>query len=133
MFEPLRRLRGVRRDLVRLLRSLDAADTQAAAQALPDVTIPVLIAWSADDRIFPPEHADRLAALLPKATLSPIGDSLAFSPVDQPAELARLIAAFAGRTAGPAKLRPTQRSEPTRTGRARARRAVHTGGGATEG
>jgi pimeloyl-ACP methyl ester carboxylesterase len=98
MFAPLRRSRGVRRDLVRLLRSLDATDTLAAARALPDVTIPVLIAWSADDRIFPPEHASRLAAVLPDATLSPIADSLAFSPIDQPAEVARRIAEFA--TAG---------------------------------
>jgi pimeloyl-ACP methyl ester carboxylesterase len=95
MFEPLRRSRGVRRDLVRMLRSLDAADTQAAAAALGDVTIPVLIAWSADDGIFPPEDAARLAALLPHATVSPIADSLAFSPIDQPEEVARRVTEFA--------------------------------------
>lgn len=94
MFEPLRRSRGVRRDLVRLLRSIDAGDTQAAAGALGGVTMPVLIAWSGDDRIFPPEHASRLAALLPDATESPIADSLAFSPIDQPEVLARHIAEF---------------------------------------
>src|SRR4029453_3878364 len=33
MFAPVRRSRGVRRDQVRLLRSIDAADTQAAAAA----------------------------------------------------------------------------------------------------
>ena len=93
-FEPLRRSRGVRRDLVRLLRSIDAADTQAAATALVDVTIPVLITWSADDKIFPPEHASRLAALLPDATVSPIADSFAFSPIDQPTVLAHHIAEF---------------------------------------
>jgi pimeloyl-ACP methyl ester carboxylesterase len=95
MFEPLRRSRGVRRDLVRMLRSLDASDTQAAAAALGDVTIPVLIAWSADDGIFPPEDAARLAALLPHATVSPIADSLAFSPIDQPEEVARRVTEFA--------------------------------------
>lgn len=98
MFEPLRRSRGVRRDLVRLLRSIDAADTRAAAARLGDVTIPVLIAWSSDDRIFPPEHASRLAALLPDATVSPIADSLAFSPIDQPAVVAERISDFARRT-----------------------------------
>jgi pimeloyl-ACP methyl ester carboxylesterase len=106
MFESLRRSRGVRRDLVRILRSLDAADTQAAAQAMARVTIPVLIAWSADDPIFPPEHADRLAALLPNATQSPIGDSLAFSPVDQSTELARLVAGFAAGAADTAEGSP---------------------------
>ncbi|HEY3014049.1 MAG TPA: alpha/beta hydrolase [Nocardioides sp.] len=94
MFAPVRRSRGVRRDQVRLLRSIDAADTQAAAAALGGVTIPVLIAWSADDRIFPPEHASRLAALLPDATLSPIPDSLAFSPIDQPDALAQRVTEF---------------------------------------
>jgi len=98
MFEPARRSRAVRRDLGRLLRSIDAADTLAAAEALGDVTIPVLIAWSADDRIFPPEHASRLAALLPDAMESPIAQSLAFSPVDQPTALARRITEFAVNT-----------------------------------
>jgi pimeloyl-ACP methyl ester carboxylesterase len=99
MFEQPRRSRDVRRDVVRLLRSMDAADTQAAAAALGDVTIPVLIAWSADDGIFPPEHASRLAALLPHATVSPIADSLAFSPIDQPAALAQRIAEFSRKAA----------------------------------
>jgi pimeloyl-ACP methyl ester carboxylesterase len=99
MFEPLRRSAGVRRDAVRMFRSLDAADTQAAAAALGNVTIPALIAWSADDRIFPPEHASRLAALLPHATVSPIADSLAFSPIDQPNALAERIAEFSGQAA----------------------------------
>jgi pimeloyl-ACP methyl ester carboxylesterase len=98
MFEPTRRSRGVRRNLVRLLRSIDAADTLAAAEALGAVTIPVLIAWSADDRIFPPEHASRLAALLPDATQSPIAASLAFSPIDQPQVLARYVAEFGAKT-----------------------------------
>jgi pimeloyl-ACP methyl ester carboxylesterase len=99
MFELLRGSAGVRRDAVRMFRSLDAADTQAAAAALGNVTIPVLIAWSADDGIFPPEHASRLAALLPYATVSPIADSLAFSPIDQPAALAERIAGFSGQAA----------------------------------
>jgi pimeloyl-ACP methyl ester carboxylesterase len=103
LFAPLRRSRGVRRDLVRLLRSLDRADTLAAAEALPTVALPVLIAWSSDDRIFPAEHAARLAALLPRATLAPIANSLAFSPVDQPAELARLVGDFAASEAGTAR------------------------------
>jgi pimeloyl-ACP methyl ester carboxylesterase len=59
----------------------------------------VLIAWSADDRIFPPEHASRLAALLPHATVSPIADSLAFSPLDQPGALVERIAGFSGKAA----------------------------------
>ncbi len=94
LFTPLRRSAGVRRDAVRLLRSLDAADTQAAARDLPAMTMPVLLAWSLDDPIFPPDDADRLAALLRDVTVRPIGDSLAFSPVDQPAALASSISRF---------------------------------------
>jgi pimeloyl-ACP methyl ester carboxylesterase len=94
LFAPLRSSAGVRRDAVRLLRSLDAADTQAAARDLPGVTIPVLLAWSLDDPIFPPDDADRLAALLRDVTVRPIADSRAFSPVDQPAALASSITQF---------------------------------------
>jgi pimeloyl-ACP methyl ester carboxylesterase len=102
LFAPLRRSAGVRRDATRLLRSLDAADTRAAADALPGVTIPVLVAWSVDDRIFPPGDADRLASLIPDATTYPIADSLAFSPVDQPEAVAAAISEFAGRGSRPA-------------------------------
>jgi pimeloyl-ACP methyl ester carboxylesterase len=94
MFEPLRRSAGVRRDAVRMLRSLDATDTQAAADDLGGVTIPVLLAWSREDPIFPPNDADRLAAILPDVTVRPVADSLAFSPVDQPLALATSITEF---------------------------------------
>jgi pimeloyl-ACP methyl ester carboxylesterase len=93
-FAPTRASAGVRRDARRMLLSLDPADTQRAAHDLPTVTIPVLIAWSADDRIFPPDHGERLAALLPNATSRPISDSLAFSPIDQPDALAARIRTF---------------------------------------
>jgi pimeloyl-ACP methyl ester carboxylesterase len=95
LFAPLRRSAGVRRDAARLLKSIDAADTRAAAGDLGGVTIPVLLAWSLDDPIFPPGHADRLAAIVPDATVRPIADSLAFSPVDQPLALATAITQFA--------------------------------------
>ena len=95
LFAPLRRSAGVRRDAARLLRSVDAADTEAAARDLPRLAIPVLLAWSLDDPVFPPGHADRLAALIADVTVRPIADSLAFSPVDRPQALAASISQFA--------------------------------------
>lgn len=93
-FEPLRRSASVRHDTRRMLRSLDATHTRAAARDLPGVTIPVLIAWSSDDKIFPPDHGERLAELLAHVTSRPIADSLAFSPIDQPDAVATRIRDF---------------------------------------
>lgn len=94
LFTPLRRSAGVRRDAVRLLQSIDATDLQAATRDLPTVTIPVLLAWSLGDPIFPQDDADRLAALLQDVTVRPIADSHAFSPIDQPVALASSISQF---------------------------------------
>jgi pimeloyl-ACP methyl ester carboxylesterase len=85
---------GVRDDVVRFLRGLDTSYTLQAAQRLRSFDRPVLLAWSKEDRFFPPEHAERLATLLPDATLEWIEDSLTFSPEDQPERLAGLIRSF---------------------------------------
>lgn len=55
----------------------------------------MLLAWAAEDRLFPLELAHRLAALLPHATVVTIPDSYTFVPEDQPALLARLVVDFA--------------------------------------
>jgi pimeloyl-ACP methyl ester carboxylesterase len=98
---PSRRDPAVRRDLRRFLRGVHRRHTLAAAKALPGFTKPVLLAWAADDRLFPIELAHRLAAVLPRATLVPIGNSRTFVPQDQPTELARLVVDFAGARATP--------------------------------
>jgi pimeloyl-ACP methyl ester carboxylesterase len=86
--------RGVRRDLQRVLAGIDVRYTLQAAQRLRSFDRPVLLAWSKEDRFFPAEHAERLAALLPDARLEWIEDSLSFSPEDQPERLAGLIRSF---------------------------------------
>jgi len=48
----------------------------------------VLIAWSAADRFFPPEHAERLAKLLPGARLEWIEGGSHVQPRGQPERLA---------------------------------------------
>ena len=59
-------------------------------------TNPALIAWADKDRLFPREHAERLAALLPDSRLEIIEDSRTFISFDQPDRLAALITEFAG-------------------------------------
>jgi pimeloyl-ACP methyl ester carboxylesterase len=84
----------IRRDLARVVRGLGPRYTLEAAERLRSFDHPVLIAWSSDDRFFPPEHAERLAAILPNARLEWIDGARTFSPEDQPERLAELIADF---------------------------------------
>jgi pimeloyl-ACP methyl ester carboxylesterase len=57
---------------------------------------PVLLAWSAEDRVFPLAHAHRYAQALRDGRVVAIEDSYSFTPEDQPAALADAIARFAG-------------------------------------
>jgi pimeloyl-ACP methyl ester carboxylesterase len=83
---------GVRRDLRKLLAGLDPRHTLDAAAKLAAFDKPVLIAWSANDRFFPPAHAERLAKLIPDARLEWVEGARTFSPEDAPERLAELIA-----------------------------------------
>ncbi|MBV9213675.1 MAG: alpha/beta hydrolase [Actinobacteria bacterium] len=86
--------RDIRRDTVRLVRAVDRRDTLEAADRLGSFRGQVLIAWATEDRVFPWEHAVRLAELLPDARLEEVADSYSFVPEDQPARLAELIGDF---------------------------------------
>jgi pimeloyl-ACP methyl ester carboxylesterase len=86
--------RGAQRDVRKLLRTANKKVTLEAAERLRDFRKPALIAWSREDRLFPPEHGERLAEILPDARLEWIYDSYAFSPEDQPDKLADVIAGF---------------------------------------
>ena len=92
--------KGVRRDLRRLTAALgdDKFMTQIAAE-LAAFTKPALLAWAADDKFFPAEHARRLAAILPDAQLEVIAGSRTWVMRDQPQHTAHLIADLARRTA----------------------------------
>jgi pimeloyl-ACP methyl ester carboxylesterase len=91
---------GVRRDLRKVLAGISTRYTLDAAAKLPAFDRPALIAWSADDRFFPLEHARRLADLLPGARLVEIPDSYTFSPEDQPDRLAELLRDFLQTSSG---------------------------------
>lgn len=89
----------VRRDLGKILRGIDSRLTIEAATALPRFDAPTLLAWGADDFIFPLDQARRLVALFPKGNLAVIPGSRCFVPEDQPARLVDEIERFLGETA----------------------------------
>jgi pimeloyl-ACP methyl ester carboxylesterase len=85
----------IRRDLARVVGGLDPKHTMDAAERLLRFDKPALVAWSGEDRFFPPEHGERLARLMPHARLGWIEGARTFSPEDRPDRLAELIRAFA--------------------------------------
>lgn len=86
---------GAGADFARFMRTVDPEYTLAAIERLRGYDRPVLIAWSRDDRFFPPAHAERLAADIPGARLEWIDGARTFSMEDQPQRLAELIRGFA--------------------------------------
>lgn len=93
---PLRK-RAIRRDLIKVLRSIDARHTIEAAERLPAFRRPVLIAWGTRDPFFPLTDAEKLAARFPDARLERIDGARAFVQIDAPARLAELVAGLASR------------------------------------
>jgi pimeloyl-ACP methyl ester carboxylesterase len=96
---PSRERREILEDTRRFLRTVHRRHTLEAAEKLGSFDQPVLLAWAREDRVFPISLAERLAAILPDATIAPIADSLTFVPLDQPEVLANLIVEFVGRDA----------------------------------
>jgi pimeloyl-ACP methyl ester carboxylesterase len=94
--EPFFSNRDIRRDAARFIRAIDKKDTIEAAERLRSFEKPVLIVWSTEDRVFPLDYAQRLAAQLPNARLVTVDDSYSFMPEDQPDRLAAEIGDFAG-------------------------------------
>jgi pimeloyl-ACP methyl ester carboxylesterase len=91
---PILRDAGVRRDTTAFLRGIDKRETLAAAERFGAFERPVLIAWAAEDKVFPLRYGERMAAAFPHARLETIADSYTFVPEDQPEALASLIAGF---------------------------------------
>jgi pimeloyl-ACP methyl ester carboxylesterase len=91
---PLLTQRKIRRDLLKYLHNYNKGDLLAAAERLRSFDRPALVVWAAEDRVMPPAHGRRLAALLPHARLVEITDSYTLIPEDQPGELVRAIRQF---------------------------------------
>lgn len=94
--DPFRRDPAIRRDCCKFMRDAHPRQTHAVAKKLHRFERPVLIAWAAEDRLFPVANARRLAEDFPAARLELVEDSYTFVPEDQPERLATLIGDFAG-------------------------------------
>lgn len=84
----------VRRDLARYARAARKAEMIAVTERLRTFDRPALVVWATEDRMMPPDHGRRLAALLPKGRLVEIPDSYTLVPQDQPGELTKAIREF---------------------------------------
>lgn len=100
---PLLEQPGVRRDLVKYLRSAKKGDMMAAADGLRSFHRPTLVVWATEDRVMRPEHGRRFADLLPDARLVEVDDSYTLIPQDQPTLLAQTIRQFILDTATPSQ------------------------------
>lgn len=86
----------IRAETVRMLRSV-FADRNLLVETAPELAHfdkPALVVWASEDRVMPLDHGRRLAELLPQAQFEEVADSYTLIPLDQPAELARLIREF---------------------------------------
>lgn len=88
----------IRRDSRKFGAGCDPRYTLAAAEKLPGVEIPVLLAWGEQDRYFTIELGERLADLFPDSRIVRLHDSLAFVPIDEPGRLAEEIGTFVSET-----------------------------------
>jgi pimeloyl-ACP methyl ester carboxylesterase len=86
--------RNIRRDLANYCRTrFDRNDLIRATEALRNFTGPALVLWS-DNPVMPAAHGQRLAELLPGATLRNIEDAYVLTMLDQPERAAAEIGAF---------------------------------------
>ena len=81
-----------------MLRAVDTKYTFEAADRLTTFDKPALVLWADNDKIFPREHGQRLAQLLPQGEFALIPRSRTFIPEDQPELLATAIEDFLART-----------------------------------
>ena len=77
-----------------MLRAVDTKYTFEAADRLTTFDKPALVLWGDNDKIFPREHGQLLAQLLPQGDFALIPDSRTFIPEEQPELLATAIADF---------------------------------------
>ncbi|MFH5230402.1 alpha/beta fold hydrolase [Antrihabitans spumae] len=90
----------VMRDSLKFLRAVNNRYTLDAAAQFSSVSVPVLIAWAPEDKIFPYSEAQRLAADFPTSQSEAIHGSRTWVAEDQPDRTALLIDEFVQRTIG---------------------------------
>jgi pimeloyl-ACP methyl ester carboxylesterase len=93
--EPVLGDPGVRRDLLAYCReTFDKAALIADTEALQRFRGDVLVLWSPDNRVMPPAHGRRLAALIPRARYADIPGAYVLCMLDEPDAVARKIGTF---------------------------------------
>ncbi|MFI9721935.1 alpha/beta fold hydrolase [Streptomyces sp. NPDC052396] len=96
--EPFLRNPGVRRDVTAYCRGrLDKRQLIRDTEALRGFTGEALVLWSPDNRVMPPGHGRRLAALLPAGRYAEVPGAYVLSMLDEPEAVAREIGAFLSR------------------------------------
>jgi pimeloyl-ACP methyl ester carboxylesterase len=93
-FGPARRDRRVADDLVAAMAGFRPQLLIDAARVIPQFDRPVLLVWGEECGFFPIQHARRLAADFPHATLVPVPGARTWVPVDNPAAVADAIGSF---------------------------------------
>jgi pimeloyl-ACP methyl ester carboxylesterase len=105
--EPVLGDPDVRRDLLAYARgTFDKAALVRDTEALRGFQGDALVLWSPDNRVMPPAHGRRLAALLPRARYAEIPGAYVLSQLDEPEAVARELSEFL--TSTPATTRPSQ-------------------------
>jgi pimeloyl-ACP methyl ester carboxylesterase len=85
---------ATRREAVRTTASLDPALTLRATTSIEKFAKPVTLVWGTQDKLFPLEHAQRLAKAFPYAQLIEVPDSSTYVMIDAPKQLAAAIQAI---------------------------------------
>lgn len=105
--EPVLTDRDVRRDLLAYCRStFDKATLVADTEALRQFHGDALVLWSPGNKVMPPAHGHRLAALMPLARYAEIPGAYVLSMLDEPEAVAREMGTFL--TTAPAATEPGQ-------------------------
>jgi pimeloyl-ACP methyl ester carboxylesterase len=105
--EPVLGDPDVRRDLLAYARgTFDKAALVRDTEALRAFQGDALVLWSPDNRVMPPAHGRRLAALLPRARYAEVPGAYVLSQLDEPEAVAREMSEFLIST--PATTRPSQ-------------------------
>lgn len=91
---PCRTSAAVRRDVRRYAAAVDSEVLVRATEGLHAFDRPALVMWGRRDRVMPPEHGRRLAEILPQSRFEELEDTGVLVQLDQPREVARLLAEF---------------------------------------
>jgi len=93
--EPVLSDPGIRRDLIAYCRgTFDKPALIQDTEALRRFQGGALVLWSPDNKVMPPQHGRRLAALIPRARYAEIPGAYVLSMLDDPGAVAREMGRF---------------------------------------